>query len=147
MTETMMSHVTLCVRDLQASTRFYVESFGFEAPYRRAAGDDFAPLLGLPTLDLELVMLRLGNQRLELVGHRSSPHPRTELPMNTVGFTHIAFHVPDIDEAVARIEAHGGAVDKGSRIAVSVNGEDREYVFTRDPDGNRVELIRGSVLG
>jgi len=142
-----MSHVTLCVTDLERSTRFYVDTFGFDAPYRRAAGDDFAPLLGLPTLDLELVMLHLGEQRLELVCHRAAPHPRTEAPMNTVGFTHIAFYVPDIDEACARVEAYGGTVDAAHRIKTTVHGEQREYAFVRDPDGNRVELIKGSVLG
>lgn len=148
MNTVQMSHVTLCVQDLTVSTRFYVEVFGCEPSYRRSAGDEFAPLMGLHALDLKLVLLRLGAQRIELVAHRSPPpNPRTEAPINTVGFTHIAFNVPDIDEVVARVEACGGRVDRASRIAVEVNGEKREYVFARDPDGNRVELIKGTVLG
>jgi lactoylglutathione lyase len=148
MTATVMTHLTLCVRDLAASTRFYTQAFGFEVTYRREAGDDFAPLLGLPSLDLELVMLKLGDQRIELVGHRASPpHPRPDTAMNTVGFTHLAFNVPDIGEASRRIEAHGGTMSADRRITVTVHGEKREYAFATDPDGNRVELIQGTVLG
>jgi predicted enzyme related to lactoylglutathione lyase len=67
--------------------------------------------------------------------------------MNTIGFTHIAFNVPDVDKAARRIESLGGSVLEGRRIRVSVNAEGRDYAFVADPDGNRIELIRGTVLG
>jgi len=149
MTETLMSHVGICVRNLDVATRFYVEALGFEPSYRRAAeGADFERLLGLEELHLELVLLRLGDRKIELVNHSSpSPVPRTETSMNTVGLTHLAFYVPDLDKAIARVEANGGTVEHDGRIAIEVNGEARQYVFCRDPDGNRVELIQGSELG
>jgi lactoylglutathione lyase len=149
MSTTMMSHVGVCVRDLDVATRFYVEVLGFEPSYRRAAsGGDFERLLDLRPLDLELVVLRLGEQKIELLCHRSpTPLPRPETTMNTVGLTHLAFYVADIDEVIARVEAYGGTVEHDRRIKTDVNGEERQYVFCHDPDGNRVELIRGSVLG
>jgi catechol 2,3-dioxygenase-like lactoylglutathione lyase family enzyme len=141
-------HFTLCVRDLDKSTRFYVDTFGFEATLRKKAAGDFGKLMGVAVFEVELVMLRLGDWRLELVEHHGTPaHERIESPTNTVGYTHVAFYVTDVSAAAAVIEANGGTIDRDTWTSTSVNGESREYLFTRDPDGNRIELIKGSVLG
>jgi len=142
-------HFTLCVQDLEKSTRFYVDTFGFEATFRRkAAGEAFGKLMGVAEFDVELVMLRLGDWCLELVEHHGAPpHERIETPTNTLGYTHFAFYVTDVSAAAALVEANGGAIDRETWTSTSVNGENRDYLFTRDPDGNRIELIKGSILG
>ena len=141
-------HFTLCVRDLERSIRFYVDTFGFEPSLRKKAAGDFGKVMGVADFEVELVMLGLGDWRLELVEHHGSPaHSRIETPTNTIGFTHFAFYVDDVAAAAAAIEANGGAIDRDTWTSTSVNGETREYLFTRDPDGNRIELIKGSVLG
>ena len=144
----IMTHFGLCVRDLEVSERFYTEALGFTRTHGQHAGNDFAQLLGLPTLDIDLVMVTLGHQRIELICHRNpiagdSPGK----PVNTIGFTHMAFNVPDVDAAIERIKRFGGSFDPKQRAELTINGEDRVYAFLRDPDGNRIELIKGSVIG
>ena len=148
MPDSVMSHLTLCVRDLDASTRFYIEAFGFEVTYGRSAGDEFAPLMGMAGFDVELVMMRKNGFRMELVGYRApAPHARPDTPTNTLGFTHIAFNVPDVDEALRRIETHGGTVLADRRVSVTLGGEKRDYAFATDLDGTRIEVIKGAILG
>jgi catechol 2,3-dioxygenase-like lactoylglutathione lyase family enzyme len=147
MTAILMTHVGIAVRDLEASKRFYADTFGFEETYRRDIGPAFAPLLGLSEVAGEIAMLRLGDKLIELIGHDPRPEGTAEKAMNALGFTHMAFNVPDVQEVGKRLEANGGRVNWDTKLDLQVGDEDREYLFCRDPDGNHIELIRGTPLG
>ena len=106
-----VSHLGLCVADLERSLRFYCEGLGFrEASGLDLAGEPSATLLELPGVALRARWLERDGVRLELL-HYPSPgasgdgRPRA---MNALGFTHLSFRVAELDAAVARLEALGG---------------------------------------
>jgi catechol 2,3-dioxygenase-like lactoylglutathione lyase family enzyme len=50
MTEAMLSHLGICVTDVDRSRRFYCELFGFQETYSRVVHDDrFARLMQSPS--------------------------------------------------------------------------------------------------
>jgi glyoxylase I family protein len=136
------THVGLCVSDLERSIAFYCDVLGFVEVARRlnVTDDGSAGLLGLATLDVELVYLERDGIRIELLwyrepGHEGAGEPR---PMNLLGLTHLAFRVGDFDDLCRRIEAGGGIVLPKTTATF---GMGNRGVMTLDPDGVRVELI------
>lgn len=131
----VFNHVGLCVTDLARSQRFYEQALGFRRWWELRVPDEAAaPLLGLtPPLGLRAVYLVHGPMVLELLAYEAGDHPpgRTR-PFDEPGLTHLSLSVPDLDAAVARVEAHGGQVVEAGRTAA--------VVMVRDPDGQRIEL-------
>lgn len=134
-----LTHLGLCVSDLERSLAFYRDVLGFEElpdrPRLAIQGEPAATLLGMPEVSVQAVYLGRDGTTLELLGYPSpgttgSGEPR---PMNALGFTHLSFEVPDLDAAVKRVREAGGRVLEASRIPVAV--------FVTDPDGTRIELV------
>ncbi|MFE5029910.1 VOC family protein [Streptomyces sp. NPDC056656] len=144
-----LSHVGICVTDVERARRFYCELFGFEETYsRKVSGEEFARLMQRPSLDVQVTVLTLGPQKIELV-HHFSPPPVVE-PLrstNTVGFTHAAIYVSDVKATAERVEELGGSALWDTYTRTDVQGEIREYMYIMDPDQVRIELIRGELLG
>jgi glyoxylase I family protein len=136
-----LTHVGLCVRDIERSLEFYCEAMGFEEIDRMHVEDAAtAQLLDVPGLKLDLVYLQRDGFRLELLGY-SAPGTAGDCghrPMNALGFTHLSFRVDDPDELVARVERHGGRL--WEKRTVTFKGENRGFMVS-DPDGNWLELI------
>jgi catechol 2,3-dioxygenase-like lactoylglutathione lyase family enzyme len=149
MSDAALSHIGICVTDVERSRRFYCDLFGFEETYSRVVNDDrFARLMQSPRWNVEVVVLALGGQRIELV-HHFDPPPNVE-PMrstNTVGYTHIAMYVPQVRATAEQAEQLGGTALWETHLEIDVNGELREYMYITDPDDVRIELIRGQALG
>lgn len=136
---TVFNHVGLCVRDLARSRRFYVELLGFEVVGELEAPDDpTARLLALdPPLGLRAVYLQKGGFRLELLTYADrGPAPPRERPMDEPGLTHLSIGADDLRALLERVEAFGGSVVDGTDIGVAA--------FVRDPDGQLIEVLRGS---
>ncbi|OBH96924.1 VOC family protein [Mycobacterium sp. E2733] len=136
-----LTHIGLCVSELERSVEFYRDALGFEEPGRMRVDDPAtAQLLDVPGLVLDIVYLQRDGFRLELLGYsapgiRKHGRPR---PMNAVGFTHLSFRVDDPDELVRRIERYGGRARP--ERTVTFEGGNRGLMAT-DPDGNWLELI------
>jgi catechol 2,3-dioxygenase-like lactoylglutathione lyase family enzyme len=139
-----LSHLGLCVADLERSLRFYCEGLGFrEAGALDLAGEPSATLLELPGVELRARFLERDGVRLELLqfpapGARGDGTPRA---MNERGLTHLSFRVADLDAAVARLEALGGRALAHTRVEnpkLRVRAQ-----FLADPDGARLELLEG----
>jgi lactoylglutathione lyase len=124
-------HTMIRVRDFDASLSFYIDGLGmrvwnrFDIAARRVSAifigfEDYAAG-GL----LELTR-RWGDQGDHTHG---------------TGYGHIAVGAPDIDAAVARLEAMGVTVDV--RPTIYMPGGPA-VAFVRDPDGYAVELIQTS---
>lgn len=136
-----LTHVGLCVRDIERSTEFYCAALGFVKVRQMYVDDDAtARLLDVDNLVLELVYLERDGFRLELLGYArpgtiGATGPRA---MNALGFTHLSFRVDDVDALAGTIVAHGGQLLAGRTVIFS--GKSRGLMLT-DPDGNLLELI------
>ena len=103
-------HLCICVSDLERSLRFYCDGLGFRRNETFRIGSEMAPLIQLDgEVALTSVYLGMSGVRLELWHFEHPPAERPmPRPMNSIGLTHFAIRVDDIDATIARAEAHGG---------------------------------------
>jgi len=140
-----LHHVGLTVKDLDASIRFYHDVLGLpfsNEPSPWFDGEDLARGVGVPGAALRQVSLLLGDTTLELLEYSSPPSQTTEpLTSNSLGASHIAFLVEDVEAAKAELEA------KGIEFYSPVNVVDEgvlagwRWVYFEDPDGYPLELV------
>jgi catechol 2,3-dioxygenase-like lactoylglutathione lyase family enzyme len=107
-----MDNVGIVFADLQAAVAFFVElgmELEGEMPIEGLWVDR---VVGLDDVRVDIAMMRTpdGNSRLELMQFHNpaavSPRPKNA-PANTLGIRRIMFAVDDIDEVLARLQAHG----------------------------------------
>lgn len=136
-----LTHVGLCVRDIERSSHFYCAALGFRRIGDMHVTDDAsARLLDVDGLVLELVYLERDGFRLELLGFTEPGSTGDARPraMNAIGFTHLSFRVDDADALSAAIVEHGGRLV--AERSVVFDGGNRGLIVT-DPDGTLLELI------
>lgn len=135
-----VSHLGLCVADLDRAARFYREGLGFRERSRiEVAGETSSRLLGLEGAALRGLYLERDGLRLELLQF-DAPGPRTletPRPMNGLGLTHLSLRVSDLDTLTPALVAAGGRVLEESRIEAGPV----KALFLLDPDGTRLELL------
>jgi catechol 2,3-dioxygenase-like lactoylglutathione lyase family enzyme len=138
-----VSHIGICVSDLERALAFYADALGFRKRDELALqGEPAATLLRLPKLRMRAVYLERDGVRIELL-HYAEPGslgdgaPRE---MNRLGLTHLSLRVDDLDAAVRELEARGVRVLHDTRID---NPKLRaQAVFVSDPDGTLIELVQ-----
>lgn len=107
-------HVAICVDDLAAARRFYLDALGCR---ERADRPDF----GFPGAWLDA-----GAQQIHLM----------ELPAGArVPLQHFALQVADLDAAVAELAAAGVAAHRVDHVPGAGH-----QAFLQDPAGNEIEL-------
>lgn len=138
-----LTHVGICVADLERSLSFYRDGLGFmPLSSLELGGEPAATLLGLSPLALRAAYLERDGMRIELLhypqpGHRTAAAPR---PMNRTGLTHLSVRVDDLEATLAALVALGGTALAETRITVPAHGS--AAVFVTDPDGTRIELVQ-----
>ena len=115
-----VSHIGLCVNDLERSLRFYCDGLGFT----RAEGYDLDETM-LDGLDralevsgpvkLRSQMITNGDLKIELL-HFTEPVATgaASAHRNQLGFTHLSIFVDDVDVTAARLAELGGEVLLGT---------------------------------
>ena len=129
-----VSHIGVCVTDMDKARHFYEGVFGFRSAFGFATDDPVsAQLLRLaPPASLDADYLWLDGVLLELLAFDPAA-PRQPRVMNEPGLTHLSFFVDDLDATVAAIEQFGGVVRADTNVGVAV--------FVEDPDGQMIELV------
>lgn len=113
-------HVTLIVKDMDASLGFYTGMVGLPVRTRYEAGPDTA-----------IVFLGDGETKLELICYK-------DRPAATIGNgISIGFEVGDLAEKLESIQAAGIAVMGG---IIQPNPHVR-FFYAADPDGYRVQFL------
>jgi catechol 2,3-dioxygenase-like lactoylglutathione lyase family enzyme len=121
---TALDHLVLTVRDLQATTRFYVEGLGMEL---REFGEG-------------RLALHFGSQKINLHLAGREFEPKAAHP--TPGAADLCFLTEQpLTEVPARLESLGFAIIEGP---VPRTGAIHRLlsIYTRDPDGNLIEIAR-----
>lgn len=139
---TALSHVGVCVSDVERSTRFYCEALGFEVAEAFDVGDEFGRLMELDSVQLRSQFLRREGLAIELLSF-SVPEPggsKERRPMTQFGLTHLCFRVDDVEAVAAAVVEHGGTVHENTRTTLADGVLD--FVYCSDPDGVRLELMK-----
>jgi len=117
-------HIAIICSDYSRAKEFYIDKLGFELireEYRPAIGD-------------YLRMLRQGDTTLELFIKPNYPERVTN--PEAKGLRHLAFHVEEIEPAVAWLNGMG--IETEPIREDLVNGG--RFTFFKDPDGLPLEL-------
>ena len=117
-------HVAIICSDYAKAKAFYIDKLGFELireVYRPEIGD-------------YLWMLKQGDTTLELFIKPDYPERVTD--PEAKGLRHLAFHVEDVDAAVAWLHARG--IQTEPIREDKVNGG--RFAFFKDPDGLPLEV-------
>jgi catechol 2,3-dioxygenase-like lactoylglutathione lyase family enzyme len=137
-----LSHLGICVSDLERALGFWRDALGFSETKRLDVyGDAAEALTSIPDLDLRVAVLEREELHVHLLhyaspGHRGTGEPR---PMNALGITHLSLIVDDLEAAITAVTASGGRVLRSTRLRIEDAG--RAAIFVTDPDGTRIELV------
>ena len=117
-------HIAVISSDYAKAKDFYVDKLGFEMyrEFHRPAQNDY------------LWMLRKGDTVLELFIRPDAPLRVTN--PEAMGLRHLAFHVDDMDAAVAWLTRQGIETEPIREDMVSGG----RFTFFKDPDGLPLEL-------
>jgi len=118
-------HVAIIASDIARSRHFYTEVLGFHV-----IAENYREERSSWKVDLQVK----GGIRIELFTFPDPP-PRPSGP-EACGLRHLAFAVPDLDEAVGALR--GKSVDVEPIRTDPYTG--RRFTFFRDPDGLPLEL-------
>ena len=143
---TKYTHTNLIAKDWRRLAAFYREVFGCAPvpPERDMAGAWLDKATGMSGVHITGVHLRLPGcgetgPTLEIFQYDAMPERDPAAP-NTPGFSHIAFSVDDVPDAVRDIVSHGGSVI-GGLAARHVPGVGLlTFQYAADPEGNIVEV-------
>lgn len=135
MADPVVNHIGLCVADLDASRRFYVELLGFEVSRELTLPDAAVStfLSVAEPVNLTAVYLERGPFTLELLHFDRPGNPDADArPFNAPGLTHLSFAVDDLAGTVARVP------DLGGEVVTDFPGT---AAIIRDPGGQLIELL------
>jgi catechol 2,3-dioxygenase-like lactoylglutathione lyase family enzyme len=144
---TRFSHTNIVARDVERLGAFYIDVFGcvVSGPERDLGGEWLERGTGLPGARIRGIHLRVPGHgdygpALEIFSVEGL-EPAVPSVVNRAGLMHIAFSVDDVPGTLERIIAAGGEA-LGEIVEADVAGVGRaDFVYTRDPEGNIVELL------
>ena len=122
-----IGHAAFNVKDMEKTVAFYENSMGFKKAFEIQR-----PETGEPWI----VYIYAGNgQFVELFYGGTKEIPYQD---ENIGFSHVCVAVDDIQEAWKKIVATGASQDVPPKQGADHNWQ----CWTRDPDGNRIELMQ-----
>ena len=137
---TRLAHTGFVVKDLDKSVEFYRDAVGLTlVRTTEVTGEAISQVLGYDDVVLKVAFMDAGNgHALELLHYVHPPGAdRPSEERNTLGATHLAFDVDDMDGTFQRL------IDNGARqLNPPAELRGRMVCYLQDPDGNWVELIQ-----
>jgi catechol 2,3-dioxygenase-like lactoylglutathione lyase family enzyme len=140
MTILRMDHVGVVVGDLKAATAFFVE-LGLQVRGEASVEGPWVDrICGLDDVRADIAMLRTpdGHGQLELTQYHNPTATTAEpsAPANTLGLRNLMFAVDDLEDVLARLQAHGAEL-----VGEVVQYEDSyRLCYVRGPEGIIVAL-------
>ena len=133
-------HTGIVVIDLTKSMLFYTEKLGFEVSKRmNESGSFIDKILGINNLMVTTVKMELKNgQMIELLDYTTHKKKFSEMFINDIGPTHLAFTVANLDEIYTNFSNDG--IEFISNPEVSPDGIVK-VAFCKAPEGTYIELV------
>ena len=137
-----LTHIGLCVSDMERALRFYRDLLGFEREHHlHVEGEPSDTLLRLRGVVLDAIYLRRDGVRLELLRFADPPAPAPRSrTMHEHGLTHLSFRVADLDATLAALRAAGAQVLE--ETVIRMPAFQSAACFITDPDGQLIELVQ-----
>lgn len=147
----VFNHVCVSVPDIEKAIEFYKEVFGWyhisgpmllkrDGP----AGPFCETVYGKDWTEFKLAHMSTGNGiGFELVEFAGSYAPENNFEMKRHGIFHFAITMPDYEEFIEKVIAHGGKQHSPANVS-EVDGEKWVAVFVEDPFGNVFEIYAHS---
>jgi lactoylglutathione lyase len=129
-----MMHVGILVGNLDAATNFYGGILGCHEIWRGA---------GRTSTTLSWVNMRVpdGDNHVEFMLYQELPPPDRR-----GGAHHICLVVPDMDKAVATLEARPARKNYTREMKINLGVDNKRQVGLFDPDGTRVEMMEANPI-
>jgi methylmalonyl-CoA/ethylmalonyl-CoA epimerase len=128
---TGIDHISVAVRDLEASIRWYSEVLGFEVKEQRTTQGDRSSMRSA-------VMVCGGAMVVLVEGGEPSSQVTRFIEQRGEGVSHVALAVTDLDEALLRVEAVAGRI---ALPPVEERGIRQVFLESEGSSGVRIELI------
>jgi len=140
------THTNLIARDWRKLADFYINAFGCipVPPERNLKGDAIEKGTGVPGAHIIGMHYRLpghgdSGPTIEIFTYNQFSE-EGERRVNRPGWSHIAFRVEDVPEAVKTVQSLGGELI--GDVVTTMVGTDKSitWCYMTDPEGNIVEL-------
>ncbi|HJQ84263.1 MAG TPA: VOC family protein [Candidatus Binatia bacterium] len=137
-----LTHVGICVSDMERSLRFYRDALGFRFEHDlHVEGEPSDTLLRLRGVVLDAVYLTRDGVRIELLRFANPPPPAARTrTMHEHGLTHLSFRVADLDATLAALQAAGERVL--DETIIRIPEFQAAACLVVDPDGQAIELVQ-----
>ena len=137
-----LTHVGICVSDLERSLRFYRDLLGFRFEHElEVEGEPSDTLLRLRGAKLHAVYLHRDGVRIELLRFASPPAPPPRpRAMHERGLTHVSFRVADLEATLAALRAAGERIL--DETVIRLPEFEAAACMITDPDGQLIELVQ-----
>ncbi len=139
-------HTNIIAKDPTLLIDFYQQVFDCRriGETRNLRGDWLDRLAGIPDAHITGEHLCLpgyeeGHPTLEIFSYEKMQGEQQH-PINSYGFAHIAFEVDNVEKTLEKVLAFGGSMVGELVHADYEDGRKATFVYTRDPEGNIVEL-------
>jgi catechol 2,3-dioxygenase-like lactoylglutathione lyase family enzyme len=149
MDATGISHIAVCVRDLDKSLAFYRDILGMEVVFDQVQDTTTG---GLPHVyqharqTRRTVHLKFGqgstNPRLVVTSHPSEDPDGNPIKLDQVGLSHYSFSVPDTKALMAELTAKGVQLAAPPEVWTDDQGKVSSF-YVYDPDGILVQFDAG----
>jgi predicted enzyme related to lactoylglutathione lyase len=139
-------HTNIIAKDWKKLAQFYIDIFECEPVYpeRDLSGDWIDKMTKIQNARIKGIHLRLpgydNGPTLEIFEYNDISERTNDPLINDHGFSHIAFHVRDVEEILKRLIARGGE-KYGELIEKEITGVGIiKAIYARDPEGNIIEI-------
>ena len=119
-----LAHTMIRVKNLDESVAFYRDFVGLKEVRRKPIGE-------------EATLVFLGDEGMSYFIELTYNHGVDDYELGDQ-FGHLAFHVDDVEEVVAKVEAAGWWYRRSKPTASS------KYIFIKDPNGYDIEILEAN---
>jgi len=139
-------HTNLIAKDWKKLAKFYMDVFDCEPtrPERDLSGDWIDKMTRIPGVRVKGIHLKLpgydNGPTLEIFEYNMMSKTAKDALINDPGFSHIAFHVSNVEDIIDKLIANGGGL-YGELIEKEIKGVGFiKAIYAKDPEGNIIEI-------
>ena len=137
-------HIAINVKDMKESLKFYQDILGMKPLFepQESSGSDLERAVKLPGAKLLFVMLKCGEDCVELIHYLNPRGSQYDRKNCDTGNTHLAFRVGNIDESYAELMKKDVKFN-GPPVRITTGPlKGRAFTYFTDPNGVTLEIFQ-----